>query len=154
MRAAGIKTRNVPHQGGGPTLTALVGGHIDFATLWPMTMIPQAQANKVRILAVLSEKRLKSIPDVPTTKELGIDAVWQEWIGLTFPAKTPMPIVQRFREIVKTATESDYFVNNLEKLGDQAVYTSADELDKLISWEIKRVSELFKILLAEEKTKK
>jgi tripartite-type tricarboxylate transporter receptor subunit TctC len=92
LQAIGTKARHVPHKGGGPCLAAVVGEHIHFATQWPGTSIPLAQGKKVRILAVQGDERLKSIPDVPTIKEGGVDAEWIQWLGISAPRKTPAPL--------------------------------------------------------------
>jgi len=68
-RALGIKVRHVPYKGGGPCLTALVGEHVHFATQWPASTIPLVRGNKLKVLAVQDDRRLNSLPDVPTVKE-------------------------------------------------------------------------------------
>ncbi len=65
LHATGTKARHVPHKGGGPCLTAVVGEHVHFASQWPASSIPLAQGKKLRILAVQGDKRLKSIPGAP-----------------------------------------------------------------------------------------
>lgn len=77
LRAAGITARHVPYVAAAPCLSSLVGGHVDFATQFPSTCIPLARGNKMRILAVQDTKRYKSLPDVPSVKELDIDAVYR-----------------------------------------------------------------------------
>ena len=79
-KAIGLKFRHVPYTGGGPCINAVVGKHVDFASQFPSSSIPVAKGNKLRILAVQGNRRLKSIPDVPTVKELGIDAEWYQWV--------------------------------------------------------------------------
>ena len=56
LQAIGTKARHVPHKGGGPCLTAVVGEHVHFSTQWPATSIPLAQGKKLRILAVQGDK--------------------------------------------------------------------------------------------------
>lgn len=76
-KAAGIKAKYVPFGGGGPSLAALLGGHVDFRILAPSGALATIQSGKTRGLAVNSEKRMKLLPDVPTFKELGIgEGIW------------------------------------------------------------------------------
>ena len=74
-KSAGLKFRHVPFTGGGPCLASVVGKHVDFAAQYPPTTLPLVKGNKLKILAVLGGKRLKSVPDIPTVKELGVDEI-------------------------------------------------------------------------------
>lgn len=79
-RLAGIdpkKLRYVAFEGGGETLTAMLGGHVHVTSSGLGEVTPQLAAKKVRILAVLSEERLPGkLADIPTAKEQGYDIVW------------------------------------------------------------------------------
>ena len=154
LQATGTKARHVPHKGGGPCLTAVVGEHVHFANQWPASSIPLAQGKKLRILAVQGDKRMKSIPDVPSIKELGIDAEWIQWLGISATRKTPAPIVARVREVVKKVAEDDAFDKLLESQGAEARYLTSEEVEKFIKAESDVVGKIYKTLLAEEKSKK
>jgi tripartite-type tricarboxylate transporter receptor subunit TctC len=151
MRATGIKARHVPYKGGGPALTALVGEHVHFSTQWDSATIPYVTGKKLRILAVQGDKRLKSLPDIPTVKELGIDAQWQQWFGISISKKTPAPIITRLKEIVKKVSEDETFVRIIETQGGEVRYMTGEELDKFCEVETARTAKLFKDLVAEEK---
>lgn len=98
--AAGIKIIHVPYKGTGPALADVISGQItmNFSSLPPA--VSQIKAGNLKALAVTGEKRLKSLPDVPTLKEQGIDVVVTSWHGLFAPAKTPDAILDA---IVKQA---------------------------------------------------
>src|SRR2546421_255667 len=72
--AAGIKLFHVPYQGGGPAVTALLGGQVEALAPGPPAAIRQSKGRQMRALASWSDKRLKLLPDHPTFKELGYDA--------------------------------------------------------------------------------
>src|SRR4029450_7702671 len=86
---AGIKITPVPHKGTAPALADVISGIItmNFSSLPPA--VGQVKAGNLRALAVTGEKCIKSMPDVPTLKEQGIDVVVNGWHGLFAPAKTP-----------------------------------------------------------------
>jgi len=142
-RAYGLKFRHVPYKGGGPCLSAAVGGHVDFTTQFTITTIPLAQGNKMRILAVQSDRRVKALPDVPTLKELGMNAESYMWVGLVAPKKTPAPIVEKLREATAKAAQDKAFVEAIEKLGGEVHFMNGPELEKY--WE-KETSEMAKLL--------
>lgn len=89
-QAAGIKFKYVAFSGGGDTQVALLGGHIDMASGNPGEVIELVRANKVRVLAVIADKRLAAMPDVPTIKEqIGVNVAGGMWRGVVAPAGIP-----------------------------------------------------------------
>jgi tripartite-type tricarboxylate transporter receptor subunit TctC len=152
-RATGLKFRHVPYQGGGPCLSALVGKHVDLATQYPGPSLGLIKGNKLRALAVQSDKRLKVLPDIPTCKELGIDAEWHGWVGLLVPKKTPMPVVERLREVAKKVAEDSSFIATIEKAGDEVRYMTGDELAKYMERESEQIGKLLTQLLKEPSPK-
>jgi tripartite-type tricarboxylate transporter receptor subunit TctC len=96
MSATGTDMVNVPYKGGAPALQDLLGGHIDLMFETSPTAVPYVKSGKLKALAVTSDRRLSTLPDVPTVAEAGIPnfkAVY--WMGLLAPGGTPAPIVQR-----------------------------------------------------------
>ena len=132
-RASGLKCRHVPYKGGGPALSALVGSHGDFATQFSISTIPLAKGQKLRILATMSDQRIKSIPDVPTLKELGVNVQNGMWLGIVAPRKTPAPVVEKLREVVAKATKDKTYIEAIETLGEEVRYMDGNELSKY--WE-------------------
>ncbi len=150
-KATGIKVRHVPYKGGGPCLASLVGGHEDFATQYPSSSIPLARGNKLRVLAAQGNRRLKSIPEVPTVKELGIDAEYYFWLGVAAPKKTSGPLLQKLKEVVKKVAEDESFIKMIENQGDEVRYMGSEELVKYSERESAMHAKLYKQLLLEEK---
>jgi putative tricarboxylic transport membrane protein len=71
-KTIGAEFNSVSFDGGGEASTALMGGHVDFTTGGPSESRGQIDAGRIRVLAVVGDKRLNSLPDVPTLSELGI----------------------------------------------------------------------------------
>src|SRR5512137_497839 len=88
-KKAGVKFNHIPFAGGGPSVTALLGGHINAVSVSPPEGIPQVQAGKLKIIALFAEKRLAMFPDVPTVKEQVVDFAMGMWRGLVAPQGTP-----------------------------------------------------------------
>jgi len=111
---AKIKATWVPYPGGGPTLIAVAGGHVDAAHTNPGNVKPMIAAGKIRVLAVSSDKRLDDFPDVPTYKERGFDVVRYQWRGIMTRAGAPKPVVNRLaaaiQKVQQTAEWKDYLV--------------------------------------------
>jgi tripartite-type tricarboxylate transporter receptor subunit TctC len=100
---------HVPFKGQGLALTALVSGEIDMIIMSLPAALGMVQAKKARPLAVLSPKRLPSVPDVPTTREAGVkDFEVAVWFGLLAPANTPAQVITRLNtELTKAASAPD-----------------------------------------------
>ena len=103
--AAGINLFHIPYQGGGPAVAALLGGQIDALASGPAAAIGQIKGGKMRALAVWGDKRLASMPDVPSMKELGYDATFYIWSGLFAPAATPPAVMSVLRDAVRRTVE-------------------------------------------------
>src|SRR5688500_7198836 len=107
--AAGIKLFHVPYQGGGPAVTALLGGQVHALASGPAAAIGQIKGGKMRALASWSTERLPLMPEVPTFKELGYDAEFYIWSGVFAPAALPTPVLDRLRAAVREAANSPEF---------------------------------------------
>jgi len=152
-KSTGLKFRHVPFPGGGPCLTAVIGKHVEFAFQYPPTTLPLVKGGKLKVLAVAGKKRLKAIPDVPTTKELGIDAEYYGWVGIMAPKNTPAPILAKLREVTKKVAQDKAFVDLIEKPGDEVQYLTGDELAKWMDQESKIIGAV-DVELAKEAPKK
>src|SRR5215208_6933718 len=105
--AAGIKLFHVPYKGGGPAVTALLGGQVEALASGPAAAIGQIKGGKMRALASWSTERLKLLPEIPTFKELGYEAEFYIWSGVFVQAATPAAIQTRLRAAVREAATSD-----------------------------------------------
>jgi tripartite-type tricarboxylate transporter receptor subunit TctC len=115
--AAGIKLTHVPYKGTGPALADVISGQItmNFSSLPPA--VGQVKAGNLRALAVTGEKRVKSLPDVPTLKEQGIDVVVNGWHGIFAPAKTPDALLDKIEQQAKQAMKDPKWEEALSKDG-------------------------------------
>jgi tripartite-type tricarboxylate transporter receptor subunit TctC len=128
--AAGIKLFHVPYQGGGPAVTALLGGQVEALASGPAAAIGQIKGGKMRALASWSTERLALLPEIPTFKELGYDAEFYIWTGVFAPASTPAPIVNRLRQAVREAATSAEFTAAMEKVSTPVAYLDAPQFQK------------------------
>ena len=125
--AGNLEIRHLPTNGGGPAVTAVLGGNVNFFMSPTSIALPHIRAGKVQPLAVSSAKRTKSLPDVPTFKELGYDLEYYFWVGIFAPKGTPTPIVNVLREGLNKAAHSKQFLDTLENLGQELAYMDQPE---------------------------
>ena len=81
----------------------------------PSTVIQHVKAGKVRLLASWGDKRLASLPEVPTLLESGYEAVFFQWSGLFAPVGTPEAALARLREAARAAAADPKFVGRLKR---------------------------------------
>ncbi|MEK7820102.1 MAG: tripartite tricarboxylate transporter substrate binding protein, partial [Pseudomonadota bacterium] len=128
---AGIKLKHVPFNGAGPAMTALLGGHVDALASGPGVVIPHIKAGKLRALGNWGDKRVASLPDVPTFKELGYkDVEFYIWAGVFAPAGTPESVQKSLREAVKATVNDPDFKATMDKLQTPISYLDAPEFKK------------------------
>lgn len=139
MKAADIKMRHLPTNGGGPALTALLGNNAQVLVSSVAAAMGQLKAGKVRALAVFSDRRVPSVPDVPTLKELGYDVEFYLWVGLFAPKGTPDEVVRKVRAEAKAAAETEQFKAAIKNLGDEVAYLDQPDFAKFWDQDAKRV---------------
>ncbi len=145
MKEAGITARVVPHDGGGPALIALLGGHVDVSGLFTAQSLPHIQSGKIRPLAVLGDKREKEMPNVPTAKEEGVNVVFLMWRGVLAPKGTPKPIIDKLAAAFKKMTEDKSVIPMINRLGDDLHFLGPDEFGRAWREEYETYKELGKV---------
>jgi tripartite-type tricarboxylate transporter receptor subunit TctC len=126
-QAAGIKLRHLPTTGGGPAMTALLGGHATVSALSTGAVTPQVKGGKLRVLANTGTTRLAAFPDIPTLKELGYDVEVYLWTGLFVPKDVPAHVQKILRDATRKAVQDDEFKAASEKMQMPPAYLDADE---------------------------
>jgi tripartite-type tricarboxylate transporter receptor subunit TctC len=130
-QAAGIELRHIPFQGGGPALTALLGGHADIMAASPSMIAGQLKAGTVNVLACWGGSRLAAFPDTKTFIELGYpDVEFYIWSGLFVPKATPPAIVTTLREATKKAAQTPAFRTAMEKLNTPVYYLDGPDFQQ------------------------
>jgi tripartite-type tricarboxylate transporter receptor subunit TctC len=136
---------HVPFKGSGPALVALMSGQVDWGTMAVPGAIPLVKAGKVRALAVLSEKRVPALPQVPTAVESGIEGfVVSIWYGILAPAGTPREIINRLNSEVKKALASPDLKERLANSGVDPLTSTPEQLASYIKSETVRYAKIIK----------
>jgi tripartite-type tricarboxylate transporter receptor subunit TctC len=115
-REAGIKLIHVPFDGTGPSTIALLGGHINLLLANEGEMLPHVRSGKAKVVAVMNEKRIASLPDVPTFRERGINVISSSARGVGAPKGMPAPIVKKLEETFFKANNEPEFIKKAKEL--------------------------------------
>ncbi len=134
---AGIDVQSIGYKGFPPIVPDLISGRLSATMLSAPLTIAQAKSGNIRLLAVLSEKRLKDFPDVPTLAEAGYgEAQLTSWFGVVMPGKTPREIVLRVGEEIEKAARSPELIDRLDKSGGVASYLGPADFEALMRREV------------------
>jgi tripartite-type tricarboxylate transporter receptor subunit TctC len=142
--AAKVDMTHILYRGGTPAMNDLIAGHLPMSFGTVAQALPQYKAGVLKALAVSSDKRYPSIPDVPTFKEQGFDVVTTEWFGLLAPAGTPKPIVDKLNAEMARILKAPDLGERLTAI--ELVHSTPAELDGFIKSETDRWAPLIKSL--------
>jgi len=112
----GIDVTYVPYRGGGQRAPALAGGHIDATFDIVAPLKPLAEAGKLRILGIASDRRSELYKDIPTMKEQGVDLNLASWHGVFAPKGTPESVVAALSGALAKVSRNGEFNEQMSKL--------------------------------------
>lgn len=141
-KAVGVKFNHIPFAGGGPSVTALLGGHIHAVSVSPPEGIAHVKAGKLKIMALFSEKRMNDFPDVPTVREQGIDFTMSQWRGLAAPKGTPPDVVKKLHDAFRKGMEDPAFLKNAADMSVTLSYLGSADFAKLMAADHERYAKL------------
>ena len=127
--AAGADTNLIPYKGEGPTVTDILGGHVQLTFATPVSALAHIKEGKLRALAVLLPARTGVLPNVPTAAEAGLPPFTAgTWAALFGPAKLPPEITQRMNRELNAAMQRAEVREKIEKLGFEMVGSTPEEM--------------------------
>jgi tripartite-type tricarboxylate transporter receptor subunit TctC len=122
----GVKFNHVPFAGAAPSITSLLGGHIDATAASAAEVYPYVAAGKLKTLAVMSDKRIKGFENVPTLKERNIDVLVGNWRGLAVAKSTPPEIVSLLREATSRIAKEQVLLDAMDRQKMGYLYADGD----------------------------
>lgn len=145
VKETGIEAKNVPYDGGGPALMAVLGGHVDVSGLFTAQTLPHIQSGKLKALAVTDTVRDPALKDIPTCREEGVNVVYLMWRGALAPKGTPRPIIEKLAGAFKKMTDDKSVIPMINRFGDEINFLGPDEFTKVWREEYEIQKELAKI---------
>jgi tripartite-type tricarboxylate transporter receptor subunit TctC len=134
----GITWTHVPYPGAVPAFTALLGGHVA-VNAGAGESIPYIKDGTVRILANLSEKRVKSWPHVPTLREMGYDIYNESVFMFAAPKGTPQPIIDKLDNAFHKAMDDPEFIGVMAKVEFEPAYRNSTDTSRYLEDAYKRI---------------
>ena len=142
---AGLQLTHVPYKGATQAAVGVAGHEVQAAFQGIATVHALVKANRLKLIAVCTPKRLAQFPDVPTVSESGLSGYeFNSWFALMAPAGTPKPIAQRLhqevvRALADTAVREQLLAQGLSPRG-----ASPEELATALAQQLSRYEALFK----------
>jgi tripartite-type tricarboxylate transporter receptor subunit TctC len=133
LKAAGLeadRVRWVPSQGGAPALQDVAAGGVTMFTGSPIEAKPLLEAGRVRTIVMMTDERAPGFPDVPTTKEAGVDWVYSNWFALVAPKGVPADRRKVLFEAAKRAHARPEVQDTLKARGIQPVWDEPGTFEK------------------------
>jgi tripartite-type tricarboxylate transporter receptor subunit TctC len=135
---------HVPYKGGGPALTAVLGGEVDMSFISLVAVLPHIESKRLRAIAVTSLRRVPLAPDVPTMAESLPGFEFSGWFVLMAPANTPASFVTPMNQLAVKAMQSPEMRDRLTKEGAEALGTPPDQVTALLKSELVRWTRLIR----------
>jgi tripartite-type tricarboxylate transporter receptor subunit TctC len=144
---AGIELLHVPYKGGGPVLTAVLGGEVHLNFPGASVAVPHIKSGKLRGIGFTGDKRISSLPDLPTIAESGLPGYTFDtgWHAMFAPPKTAAAIVNRFHADVRKAFAASAPLRDaFSSTGYEPAAAAPADFDKLFKADLKRFAAIIK----------
>ena len=141
-----IKFNIIPFMGGGETMTAILGGHVDLSVGNPSEMAPHIFAGKLRPLAVFSDKRLADLSNVPTMKEMGYNMTFMTPRGVLASAGIPKNQEMFLIGLMKKITESKAWAEYAKQTMMTVTFIGGEDYSKYMRAERGKLSTILKAM--------
>lgn len=144
-KTAGVSMTHVAYRGGAPAINDLLGNHIELVASVPSDVVDKHQAGVCKVLAITSDKRHTSLPDVPTLVESGYpDLVAMHWFVLAAPAGLPAPVASRLQSDAKLALQARGLHEQAARLGFEPMPLAGEELSAFVDRERSRWTQVIR----------
>ncbi|MGJ7498076.1 Bug family tripartite tricarboxylate transporter substrate binding protein [Variovorax sp. RT4R15] len=145
LTATDTKMQHVPYQGTNLSITDLNEGRVHM--LVDAINLNTIDAGKLKVLAVLSDKRISLLPDVPSITELGYPKAKNDiWFGLAAPSRTPPDILEKLQKDVSEIIKSKEMADKFSPLGLTMVGSTSTEMDALVKSESAKFGQMIRNL--------
>ena len=125
---AKVNVVHVPYKGAAPVVTDLIAGQVQMAILGIPVVLPHIKSGRINALVITSDKRVASLPEVPTTIESGYPTVQTDyWYGLIAAAAVPGAIQTRLRAAAVTTLQSSAVQEQFARVGAEAFPSTEEE---------------------------
>lgn len=132
LSTLGVQMTHVPYRGASDALAAVFGNNVDWTFVAMPTITGQLNNERMRIIAITSDRRSPLLPDVPTLRESGVALSVANWFGLGAPKGTPPQVIEFLNKQVADAIKSPEVAARIRAMGAEAVTNTPAEFTELV----------------------
>ena len=133
----GLTTQHIPYKGSAPAVTDLIGGQVQFMFDNMPASWPHVQSGKLKALAVTTNTRSPSAPNVPTLEESGVAPFnVTSWFGLIAPKGTPKEVIDKLNKAMNAAFDKPNVKEAYAKLGATSEKNTPQDFSNFIKSEV------------------
>jgi tripartite-type tricarboxylate transporter receptor subunit TctC len=132
----------VPFRGSADCMVALLGGQLTFAMDTMVSVLPFVRSGRVRLLAIASDRRTRSLPEVPTLADLGYTTLIRSFYGVGGPAGMAPEVVNTLQEALRIAVHKPSVLHMLQEADQEPRYLDAAQMTDLVSSSMRTQGEL------------
>ena len=145
MGMTGVEMTHIPYKGTGSVLPDLISGRVPLMINPLLAVINPVKGGQLRMIAVTSAKRVKSLPEVPTVAESGVPGYEAtSWYALLVPARTPVAIVTQLNAETVKALKANDMIEMLARAGNEPLGNTPREAGEFLKIEIARWGKVIK----------
>jgi len=123
---------NVPLGGGSEAILAALGGKVDAVSATAGESYQQIKSGRLRAIALMGDKRLDKLPEIPTLKELGVEWSIPVWRGVVVPAETPDAVVGKLNSCFKEAFDTESFQDLMQRQSFTPTYKDQEDFSAFL----------------------
>lgn len=143
---AGTKLQHVAYKGTAPAIADLLAGQVQVGFLDMSSVGSHLSGNRIKVLAVGSQKRISSLPNIPTINEAGVSGYQLSgWFGIVAPAKVPAPIVAKLNQALVEVVAMPHVREKMIAIGLEPISSTPEQFGQFIKDEIPRWAKLLQI---------
>ena len=140
-QAAGIQLTTVMQDGGGDSLNAIMGGHVDCAVL-DKNYVAQVEGQGINTLATFAGEAIPTIPDIPTMNRLGYDVSTETYRVIVAPAGTPKEIEDAITQKIQEVSSAEEFQESMANMGEIYRFLDQDQVKQRLDQDYEMIQQL------------
>lgn len=143
--SAQIQAQHIPLKGAPEMAVEIASGRANYGFMPIVAAIPSIKSGKLKALAVSTEQRSSALPDVPSIAEAGEPGgLFNFWIGMLAPGKTPKPIIQKLNQEVNRILRTPEMKERFMTIGAESLIMSPEEFDLYMASDLKTLGAVIK----------
>lgn len=140
----GINMLDVPYNGGGPPVTAILAGEVSVYFAPFATVLPLVRQGRLRALAATTAQRMPVMPELPTIAEAGVPGYeYSNWYGVAVPARTPQDTIAMLRNAIVAVLNRPEVIRSIADLGGIPVANQPEEFSAYIKSQVAMLKKHF-----------